>query len=78
MPGVNDPEPRTPLSQGILWASRITSLGLEFSLPVVGGYYFDRWWNTSPAATLVGLVLGFATGMVHVLRIAREGTKPGR
>lgn len=59
----------------MIWASRVTSLGLEFSLPAVGGYYLDRWLQTSPAATLTGLVLGFAVGMVHVLRIAREGSK---
>jgi ATP synthase protein I len=73
---VNDPEPRTPLALGILWASRITSLGLEFSLPVVGGYYLDRWQGTSPLATLAGLVLGFAVGMVHLLQIARGGSRP--
>ena len=72
---MTDAEPRSPLSLGLMWASRVTTLGLEFSLPVVGGYYLDRWRHTSPAATLAGLVLGFAVGMVHLLQIAREGSK---
>jgi ATP synthase protein I len=74
--GVSDPVPRSPLADGIMWASRVTTLGLEFSLPVVGGYYLDRWQHTSPVATLTGLVLGFAAGMVHLLRIARVGSRP--
>jgi ATP synthase protein I len=73
---VSDPESRSPLAEGLMWASRVTTLGLEFSLPVVGGHYLDRWQQTSPAATLTGLVLGFAVGMVHLLRIARGGTGP--
>ena len=75
MLGVNDPEPRSPLAVGVQWASRITSLGLEFSLPIVGGYWLDLRQGTSPVATLLGLVLGFAVGMVHLLQIAREASK---
>jgi ATP synthase protein I len=75
MLGVSEPESRSPLAVGIMWASRVTTLGLEFSLPVMAGYYLDRWQHTSPAATLTGLVLGFAVGMVHLLQIARGGAK---
>ncbi|HEX8203256.1 MAG TPA: AtpZ/AtpI family protein [Isosphaeraceae bacterium] len=73
---MTDRDDRSPLALGLMWASRVTSLGLEFSLPVLGGYYLDRWRHTSPAATLAGLVLGFAIGMVHLLQIAREGSRP--
>ena len=63
------------LSVGMEWASRVTTVGLEFALPPLAGAGLDRWWGTSPWATVVGAVLGFAVGMVHLLRIAREGTK---
>ena len=66
---------RSPLAVGIMWASRATTIGLEFALPAVLGIFIDRWWGTRPAATLVGAVLGFAVGMVHLMRIAREGTR---
>lgn len=67
-------EPRSNLSVGIDWASRITTVGLSFVLPALLGHGLDRWWGTSPAALLVGAVLGFAVGMMSILRIAREGT----
>ena len=72
---MTDGEPRSPLALGLMWASRVTTLGLEFSLPVLGGYYLDRWRHTSPVATLAGLVLGFAVGMMHLLQIARAGSR---
>jgi hypothetical protein len=69
---VKPPQPRSNLAIGVQWASRITGLGLEFALPPLLGIALDRWWNTTPWATVVGAVLGFVVGMMHVLRIARE------
>jgi ATP synthase protein I len=59
-----------------MWASRATTLGLEFTLPALGGAYLDRRWGTEPLATVVGAILGFAVGMMHILRLTREGTGP--
>ena len=69
------PEPRSALSVGMEWASRVTTVGLEFALPPLAGVWPGSLVGTSPWATVVGAVLGFAVGMVHILRIAREGTK---
>jgi ATP synthase protein I len=63
------------MSAGIMWATRATALGLEFALPALGGYYLDRFWRTEPLLTILGTVLGFAAGMVHLLRIAGESSK---
>jgi ATP synthase protein I len=60
----------------MMWASRVTTLGLEFSLPALGGHYLDRWWHSSPWATMTGVILGFAVGMLHLLRIAKEAPGP--
>jgi F0F1-type ATP synthase assembly protein I len=60
------------LAVGIQWAARVSTLGLEFALPAFLGVLLDRWWNTSPWATVVGAVLGFAGGLVHLLRMARQ------
>jgi F0F1-type ATP synthase assembly protein I len=58
-----------------MWASRITTLGFEFALPPVAGYYLDERFRSGPWGVLIGSALGFALGIVHILRIAREGTK---
>ena len=68
-------DPRSPLSIGIGWASRITALGFEFSLPPIAGYFADRWLGSNPIGTLAGMVVGFLVGMMHLLRIARESSK---
>ena len=70
---VDSPEPRDSTSVGILWASRITAVGLEFVLPSVAGLLLDRKWPLAPLGVIAGVVLGFAIGMAHLLRISREG-----
>ena len=73
-------EPRSNLSVGMGWASRVTTVGLMFVVPTLLGLALDRWWGTSPAALLVATFLGFVVGMLSILRIAKEGTGggPGR
>ena len=68
---MSEPESRSPLAVGMTWASRITTLGLEFALPALAGFFLDQRWRTGPVLILVGTTLGFAVGMMHLLRIAR-------
>ncbi|GAC1470799.1 MAG: hypothetical protein NVSMB9_16270 [Isosphaeraceae bacterium] len=65
--------PRSNLSVGMDWASRVTTVGLEFVVPPLLGVFLDGRMGTSPFAMLLGAVCGFALGMFHILRIAREG-----
>jgi hypothetical protein len=60
------------LSVGLEWSSRITAIGLEFSVPALLGFGVDHWLRTKPAATVIGAFLGFGLGMMHTLRMARE------
>ena len=70
---VNDQRDSRPgLSVGIAWASRITTLALEFAVPVLIGVGLDHWWGTSPGATMAGAILGFVLFMLHTLRFAKE------
>ena len=69
---------RDPVGQGMLWASRITTLGLEFALPIGAGAWADQRWRCSPALLMVGLVLGAAVGTLHLTQIARELSGPPR
>jgi hypothetical protein len=69
---VEQPDSRSSLAKGFGLASRLTTIGLEFALPAVGGYGLDAWLGTMPAATITGAVLGFLMGMLHAVRMARE------
>jgi ATP synthase protein I len=60
------------LSLGLEWSSKITAIGLEFSIPALLGFGVDHWLRTTPVATVAGAVLGFVLGMMHTLRIAKE------
>jgi ATP synthase protein I len=73
---VRQPESRSQYAVGIALASRVTTIALEFVVPMVLGFGLDRWLGTMPAATIVGLVLGFALGIMQIRRLARE--LPGR
>jgi hypothetical protein len=69
---VGRPEPSDPLSIGLYWASRVTTVGLEFALPALGGLWLDRRWPIAPTGVIVGAAIGFAVGMLHLLRISRD------
>lgn len=69
------PEPDTAASQGVLWATRATSIALEFALPPLLGAYLDRRLGTGSLLILIGAVLGFLAGMAHVLAVARGDAK---
>ena len=68
------PVPRSIASTGAYWAARITSVGLEFALPPLGGGYLDRRWGTGSLITILGAILGFVMGMIHLLAISREAS----
>jgi ATP synthase protein I len=71
-----DNDRRSPMSVGIGWAASLSTLGLEFALPVFLGHFFDVWLGTNPFGLFAGMVVGFVIGMMHVLRIARDASKP--
>ena len=54
------------------WATRVTTIGLEFALPMVIGYGVDSWLHSTPAGTIIGAILGFVAGMSHAVAMARQ------
>jgi hypothetical protein len=70
---VNEPsDERSPWAVLAEWTSRLTSIGLEMALPALGGYGLDRWLGTLPVFLVVGLLVGFAVGMTHLMRLAKS------
>jgi F0F1-type ATP synthase assembly protein I len=72
---VDQDQHRTPLSMGMAWASRITGMGVSFALPPVAGHFADRWLGTRPALLIAGMFVGFAVGIVQLMKITRDSTR---
>jgi F0F1-type ATP synthase assembly protein I len=65
---------RSSFAAAYAWSARITSISLELVIPVVAGYWLDQRWGTLPTLLIVGVLLGFATATLSLLRL----TKPSR
>lgn len=68
------PGRRESISAAMTWASRITSIALEMALPPLFGSWLDRRWGTGYALLIVGGVLGFVLGMMHLVRLAADAS----
>ena len=62
---------------GLQWASRISTIGVEFVVPAVVGSWVDGKLGITPWLTLLGCFLGMTVGMYQILLIAREGSQKG-
>lgn len=58
------------MSAAMQWVARITNIGLEMALPTLLGYWLDGQLGTSPWLLVVGALLGFGVGMLHLLSMA--------
>lgn len=59
---------------GILSGVGIT-LVVSTVLGLAGGYALDRWLGTSPWFTLIGLLLGIASGFVSLFRAVGQADR---
>lgn len=63
------------------WQAIGTALGLGFSVVsslivcIGGGVLLDRWLETEPVFTLVGLLLGLATAVYALYELAKVSSK---
>lgn len=65
------PDDRPPFVKAIEWSARITAVGLQMVLPALVGYWLDTRLGTKGVFVLLGAVLGFASGMVQIIRWGR-------
>ncbi len=78
--GIRDAKSRQATSDATGYAQAFR-LSAEFvagiGVGVALGWGFDRWLGTSPWGLIVFLLLGFAAGVVNVLRAAGLAPEPG-
>jgi ATP synthase protein I len=67
-----DSDSRSALSIGLEWSTRVTTIGLEFAVPALLGFWLDRWLGSSPWFTVTGAFLGLASGTLHLVRLAGQ------
>jgi F0F1-type ATP synthase assembly protein I len=57
----------------------LATVGIAFVVAtagaMIGGYYLDRWLETLPVFTLIGLGLGIATGFREFFRMVKRAAK---
>ncbi|MGO9113754.1 MAG: AtpZ/AtpI family protein [Thermoguttaceae bacterium] len=63
---------RPPMAIAIEWSARLMTIGLEMAIPPAGGYWLDLRFGTLPVFVILGAILGFVAGMLHLLQIARQ------
>jgi hypothetical protein len=80
---VSRPVHDSAVSVGVRWAQRMMAIGFEFALPPLAGNWLDSRLRTGHLLTITGAILGFLSGMLHLVSIVREAAKanastPGR
>ena len=68
------PDDRSSLAQAMEWTSRITTIAMEMVVPGLLGYWLDQRLGTRGVLLIVGVALGFATGLWHLIRLTMPPT----
>lgn len=65
--------PQTPNSRKELGRYlALSQVGFEMVVPGVIGLLIDRWFGSFPWGVIVGVVLGFVAGLVHLVHLTKE------
>ena len=60
------------MARGVMWASQISTMGLQVALPALGGYLLDQRWGTSPVLLIIGVFLGFAISLYSIIKLTQR------
>jgi ATP synthase protein I len=76
------PLPNRSTGEALRTLGAVSSVGLAFVLSIVMGaalgYGADRLFGTSPWLFLAGFVVGFAAGVLSVIRVVTSASRSGR
>ena len=71
-------DPQQSIATGWTWATRVSTVGLEFALPALAGWWLDTLWSFGPVGVIAGACLGFAVGLMHLLKISKQAGRDDR
>ena len=65
----NQSDDRSSLASAMGWASLMTTISLGMALPGLIGLWLDRWLGTGVLFVIVGVILGFSTGIWQLIKL---------
>jgi F0F1-type ATP synthase assembly protein I len=71
--GVDD---RAPYAKAIDKASQVTTAALMLALPMLLGYWLDKYLATTPLFVILGLLFGMVSGTTQLIRIVKSPSGP--
>ncbi|QDU78748.1 Putative F0F1-ATPase subunit (ATPase_gene1) [Polystyrenella longa] len=66
------PDKKPPMVAAMQVANEVSTIGMSFALPPLGGYWLDWKLGTSPWLVLVGAALGFVVGMKMIFELTKR------
>ena len=61
-----------PDSRELGYYFALAQIGLEMVMPMGIGVLLDYWLGWMPWATIIGLILGFTGGLIHLVTMIRQ------
>ena len=66
---------RSPFGLAMEWTSRITTISLELVVPTLIGCWLDQRLGTRVLFLVLGVMLGFVTATLSLVRLARSSDR---
>ncbi len=65
----NERQGRSSTAKAVELAHRVTSVSLSFVIPIVAGFYCDRWLGNRVVCLLVGLLVGMFIAGLQLMKL---------
>jgi F0F1-type ATP synthase assembly protein I len=69
---------RSSFALAMAWTQWITAIALEMAIPGAIGLWLDRRLETGGVFLVLGVVIGFAVGMWHLIGLTRPPRNDGK
>ncbi len=68
----DDTDTRSSMARAMDLGAQVTTISMMMVLPVIGGYYLDRWLGTTPLFICITLGLGIASAGLQLRALLRR------